>query len=61
MTTLNVQFTDSSKATIESYFAGPQDGSVFPNLGTVETNDPKQKSYYDGMTATGVIGLPMPE
>ncbi|MDR8787704.1 hypothetical protein FEP82_05696 [Burkholderia multivorans] len=58
-TVLNVQFVDSSESSISTYFGSPQDPSVYPNLGTVDTGDPRWEEFYN--SAGGAItGLPAP-
>lgn len=57
MTTLNVQFTDSSQKIIQSYFASEQDPSIYPNLGTVDATDPRWLAFYN-QTAGEVFSLP---
>lgn len=47
MTTIYVQFSDDTDTTIISYFSCPQDPDVWPNQGTIESNDPRWKTYYD--------------
>jgi hypothetical protein len=47
MTTINVQFSDSSDEVVVSYFASPQDGNVWPNQGEIDTGDSRWKAYYD--------------
>jgi hypothetical protein len=57
--TLNVQFSDSSDATVISYFASPQDPTQYPNLGTVETSDARWVTFYDAIGGAA-LGLPAP-
>jgi hypothetical protein len=58
MTVLNVQFTDSAQATIETYFSSPQvDGS---NMGTVESNDARWLTFYALFPAMAQAVLPAP-
>ena len=59
-TTLCVQFSDSTEATIISYFGCPQNASAFPNLGTVLTTDPRWATYYDGLPTSVQAALPAP-
>lgn len=47
MTTIYVQFADATDASIVSQFSCPQDPDIWPNQGTVESNDPRWKTYYD--------------
>jgi len=60
MDTLNVQFIDTTQATICSYFASPQSPDDFPNLGTVETSDARWITYYDQQGAQLQQYLPAP-
>lgn len=61
MTTLNVQFQDSSNEVITSYFANPQDVSVFPNQGTVDTSDARYATFFEQLPPAMRAGLPAPE
>lgn len=47
MTTLNVQFSDSTQETIIAYFGSPQTSSEYANLGTVDTDDERWRVFYD--------------
>lgn len=60
MTTVNVQFSDSSESTIISYFSSPQDPEVWPNTGTVETTDARWKTYYEAQSPNIQPYLPSP-
>lgn len=57
---VNVRFSDETDEVIVSYFAGPQDPSVFPNLGTVDTSDARWKSYYEAQPAALQACFPTP-
>jgi hypothetical protein len=61
MTTLNVQFADSTETVIVSYFAGPQNPDAYPNLGTVDIGDTIWKSFYDAQPPWVKIGMPAPQ
>lgn len=61
MTILNVQFSDSTETRIVSYFASPQIDSVFANLGTVDTSDPRWLTFYDALPAGVGLGIPAPD
>lgn len=61
MTTLNVQFTDSTDAVILSYFAGHQDPEVYPNQGTVESSDDRWKVFFETLPSAVQSTLPAPE
>lgn len=60
MTDIYVQFSDAQSATIESYFSCPQDPSVYPNLGTIQSTDPRWKTFYDSMESMAQSCLPGP-
>jgi hypothetical protein len=57
---LNVQFSDSSGATIIGYFGAPQAPTVWENMGTVEASDARWKTYYDSQPAVLQPYLPAP-
>tara|TARA_Y100000114_G_C11512752_1_gene209763 strand:+ start:85 stop:270 length:186 start_codon:yes stop_codon:yes gene_type:complete len=61
VTTLYVQFYDSSEQEIIALFGGPQDPDVFPNQGTVDTSDTRWKAYYDKQDAFIKTLLPKPD
>jgi hypothetical protein len=59
MTEINVQFADATaNAAIISVFAGPQDGSIYANLGTVNSNDPRYATFIAQFPAFMARGLP---
>ncbi len=60
MKTLNVQFTDSTEATIKSYFASAQDPDLWPNFGTVASSDARWSTFYGEQPVYVQIGLPSP-
>lgn len=60
MTTINVQFSDNTSATIVSYFSVPQNVSVFANLGEVETSDPRWETYFNTLPASVQSSIPAP-
>jgi hypothetical protein len=59
MTTVNVQFTDSTKTAILSYFGAPQDPTVYANLGTTDTDSSMWATFYAAMGGA-ISGLPEP-
>jgi hypothetical protein len=50
-TEINVQFADSSEATIVSVFAGPQDPEAYPNQGTIPSSDARYQTWYSALPA----------
>ncbi|MFV8809981.1 hypothetical protein ACNSPD_07920 [Yersinia enterocolitica] len=54
-----VQFNDSTKEEIITYFDGPQDSKDYPNQGEVEADDPKWAVFY-GKVHMWMDGLPEP-
>jgi hypothetical protein len=61
MTTMNVQFSDSTDQTIIAAFAVAQDPAYYTNLGTVDTSDPRWKTYYDSLPEFAQAGWPAPD
>ncbi|MDN7488466.1 hypothetical protein QZM35_12230 [Burkholderia sp. AU45274] len=59
MTTLNVQFSDSTESTIISYFDSPQDSDQYENFGTVDTDDKRWATFY-AKAGGAQCGLPPP-
>lgn len=61
MTTINVQFSDSTKSTIISAFSCPQDSEVYPNQGQVDATDPMWHTYYADLPASSAQFAIAPE
>lgn len=59
MTTIYVQFSDSTEEIVIAYFASPQSESEYPNLGTVDSSDKRWAVFY-GAALGAECGLPMP-
>ncbi|MBB1632275.1 hypothetical protein A9975_15570 [Cupriavidus sp. UME77] len=57
---INVQFEDESQGIVVSYFLGPQDPQLIPNVGTVKSDDPRWKAFYDGISGFIRQSLPSP-
>jgi hypothetical protein len=57
---LYIQFTDATQTAIISYFACQQDPSVWENLGQVDSNDARWKTFYDSQPAVMQSALPAP-
>jgi hypothetical protein len=49
MTTINVQFVDSTKTAIQTVFSSPQEEKEYVNLGTVETGDAIYAAWYGSL------------
>lgn len=49
MTTINVQFSDATEATIVSYFRSAQNTDDFPNQGTVSDDDQRYGKFLTGV------------
>lgn len=60
MATVNVQFSDSTEATIVSYFGSPQDSDVYANYAEIGTSDARWKTYYEAQSAFVQQYLPPP-
>jgi hypothetical protein len=60
MNDIYVQFSDAQGTAIDSYFCCPQDPSVYPNLGTVQANDSRWKTFYDSAGSFMQSFLPAP-
>jgi len=60
MDEINVNFTDSTKTTINQYFGCPQNVSIYPNCGTVTATDDRWKTFYDAQPAFVKPSLPSP-
>lgn len=60
MTTLNVQFSDSTKTVIAAYFGCAQDATAYPNQGSVSASDERWKTFYDAQPAISQSNLPSP-
>ncbi|MFP3652308.1 MULTISPECIES: hypothetical protein [Burkholderia] len=57
MTTINVQFSDSTESEVVAYFASPQDPEAYQHLGTIDTSDARWASFYQN-AGVACSGLP---
>jgi hypothetical protein len=57
---LNIQFSDSTKTVIATYFGNPQDPDIYSNQGQVSTADPMWRNYYSSLPASVQQWLPQP-
>ncbi|WP_157642633.1 hypothetical protein [Burkholderia ubonensis] len=60
MSTINVQFSDSTEKTIVAYFSGPQSASAYQNFGTVDASDARWAAFYAAQGAQTQALLPSP-
>jgi hypothetical protein len=60
MTTINVQFSDSTQKSVVSYFGCPQDPSAYPNQGQIDTSDPRYAAFYSSLPPIAQPGMPTP-
>lgn len=60
MTTVYVQFADSTDAMIVAAFAVAQNPAYYPNSGEVDTSDARWKTYYDSLPEFAQVGWPAP-
>jgi hypothetical protein len=58
---INVSFSDATKQTVNMYFGCPQDETVYPYQGQIETSDPRWKAFYDSIIESLRSGLPEPD
>lgn len=61
MTTIYVTFTDAGEATIQGVFAVDQPPGVYENYGSVDSSDPRYKSWYDAQPDWTKIGYVTPD
>lgn len=59
-TVVHVQFSDSTYRDIISYFGGPQDPNVHPNLATIHSSDARYSVWYYALPESARLGLPKP-
>lgn len=60
MTTINVQFSDSSETEIIGAFSCAQDNATFPNQGSVDLHDTRWVAYYNEQPALIQARIPPP-
>jgi len=60
MTTINVQFSDSTEKEIIAYFAASQDAEAWPNQGTVDSSSALWATYYNSLPPFVQQTLPAP-
>jgi hypothetical protein len=60
MTTVNVQWAETTEDVIISYFGSHQPDEGWPNQSVIETSDPRWLVYYDAQPLTLQRVLPAP-
>jgi hypothetical protein len=60
MTTINVQFADSTEQVVVAYFAAPQSATAWPNQGTVDSSSALWATYYNSLPEFINQGMPAP-
>ncbi|WP_175765098.1 hypothetical protein [Burkholderia ambifaria] len=60
MTTLYVQFSDSTESEVVAYFSAQQELEVYQNLGVIDASDARWATFYNAAGGK-VCGLPPPE
>ncbi|MET3650311.1 hypothetical protein [Dyella japonica] len=55
-----VQFSDLSKETIITFFAGQQESAVYPNLGEVDASDCRWIAFFNELPEGTQALLPAP-
>lgn len=60
MDPIYVQFADTSETTVISFFSCPQDPSVWPNQGVLESDDERWRKYFTSLPDYVREGLPDP-
>ncbi|ARK86032.1 hypothetical protein BOC42_00230 [Burkholderia pseudomallei] len=60
MATINVQFLDSNKTVIVSYFANPQNAQAFPNQGQIPSSDARYATFFNSLPSFAQQGMPAP-
>ncbi|KLU21978.1 hypothetical protein EOS_33090 [Caballeronia mineralivorans PML1(12)] len=60
MTTINVQFSDATEASVTSYFGCPQDPDLYPNQAEISASDARWKAYFEAQLASIQQYLPAP-
>lgn len=53
MTTINVQFADEKQEVVISWFAGPQDPTVYPNQAQINDSDPRYITFISETKSDG--------
>ena len=61
MATVNIMFSDATETVVIAYFAGPQDPEFYPNQATMDTSDPRWKTFYESMPDYLQEWLPRPD
>lgn len=59
MTTIYVEFTDSTESAIASVFSSQQDPKYYANQGTVDETDARYKAFYESLPAFAQEGFPV--
>ncbi|WP_129112333.1 hypothetical protein [Burkholderia pseudomallei] len=60
MSTISVQFADSTQAAVVSYFSGPQNATTFPYQGQIDTHDARYSTFFASIPVALRTGMPIP-
>lgn len=60
MSTIYVQFADSTAKAIIAVFGCPQDATVYPNQGEIGSSDSRWVTYYNAQPSFAQQGIPAP-
>jgi len=60
MTTIYVEFNDSSKTEIQVVFAGPQDQGAWSHLGDVDSSSSMYRDWFEAQPVSVQPSLPQP-
>ena len=61
MSKVHVQFSDEKQTSVIAYFAGPQDISIYPNQGEIESTDNRYLSFYNAQLQSEQQSMPSPD
>jgi hypothetical protein len=62
MTTIYVQFSDSTETMVIGYAVNPQSVATWPNQGDIDTSDARWHAYFSSKaTPDAQMGLPAPD
>ena len=60
MSSINVQFSDETEATIIAYFGCPQDATAHLNQAIIATSDARWATFYNALPSNAQKAMPAP-